>query len=100
MRRRDRGAATGTVPTAGESLCTMERVGDSKGGLFGFELLHGTGGQELDASNNMKLGEPHTFIISWGEGEDGRFGGGVTINDGWEGVPDFESTLRSCGEGV
>jgi len=35
------------------------------------------------------------FIISWGDGEEGRVGGGVTINDGWEGVPDFESTLRS-----
>ena len=75
----------------------MERAGEIARGLFGFELLHGTGGQSLHASSDVKLG-PHTFIISWGEGEDGRFGGGVTINDGWEGVPDFESTLRSCGE--
>lgn len=49
--------------------------------LFGFELR-----REMVVRNNawgrdIKLWS-HTFIISWGEGEDGRFGGGVTISDG------------------
>ena len=66
-------------------------------GLLGFELRRemgsGTGRVEKRETGL------HTFIINWGEGEDGRLGGGVTINDGWDGVPDFESTLRSYGEG-
>ena len=65
--------------------------------LFGFGLRRETKGSGT-YGENIKL-RPHTFIVSWGVGEDGRFGGGVTITDGWCGVPEFESTLRSCSGG-
>jgi len=57
-----------TVPTVGESLCTVKT---EEGDMM-----------KKPCAWRRKIYLDLNFIISWGEGEDGRFGGGVTINDG------------------